>query len=253
MRSEGRFAPRAGPRAGEEMTSLSTIEKACREGYLVFKSNRQRIMRATASFHDIAAAKNNVWIHLWRTGLWDEVPLSAITVTNELIKGENDMPPEIGSGKRSGKRGGAGCILKTEFARDDYRETLQGESKHEDTDQLHCRLGLHDGNNQHGVRQRRADKGKGIPTIVKQIRISSGENGSLPMINVHVSLSLLRFAVRSRRALCLSDLLSLVGSQDKGPADHPRFKPESLNALDDCVLSDAELGGKFRSRDHRAP
>lgn len=90
------------------MNSLSAIEKACREGYFVYRGNRQRIMGATASFHGVDAAKGNVWIHMWRTGLWDEVPLSAITVTNELIKEENDMPQAEVVGKRSGKRHGAG-------------------------------------------------------------------------------------------------------------------------------------------------
>lgn len=93
------------------MNSLSAIEKACREGVFTYIGNRQRIAGATASYHGAVAASGHVWVHIWKTGIWDQVPLSAITITTELVQSKEDsMATKVTdiSGKRSGKRGGGG-------------------------------------------------------------------------------------------------------------------------------------------------
>lgn len=93
------------------MNSLSAIEKACREGVFVYTSNRQRIAGATASYHGVEAVKGSAWCHMWKTGIWDQVPLSAITITTESVQSkEESMATKVTdiSGKRSGKRGGGG-------------------------------------------------------------------------------------------------------------------------------------------------
>lgn len=93
------------------MSTIAQIDRACREGVFVYTSNRQRIAGAVANYHGVEAAKDHVWVHMWKTGIWDEIPLSAITTepvqSKENVMATAEKVTDI-SGKRSGKRGGGG-------------------------------------------------------------------------------------------------------------------------------------------------
>lgn len=93
------------------MPTAAQIDRACREGYLCYTGNRQKIAGAQTHYATVAAKPGTVWCHMWRTGLWEEVEQSKVVITNELIEKETIMPAlEIvpSTGKKSGKRGGAG-------------------------------------------------------------------------------------------------------------------------------------------------
>lgn len=205
------------------MNSLSAIEKACREGYFVYRGNRQRIMGATASFHGVDAAKGNVWIHMWRTGLWDEVPLSAITVTNELIvtnEEENEMPKEeIGSGKKSGKRGGAG---HTSSPSESAARAAQNRKKKGDATSSLKDLGEIVGKGKDVAHEeKKAGKGKRQATVT--VTRSTAKQGELPGVQVN-----------KRKIVEIESLADLL--EDK-KADKKRADEAFQDATDNLIAS----------------
>lgn len=103
------------------MPTAAQIDKACKDGFFVFigsRSKPQQVSGATTNFHGDEALPGNVHVYITRTGLWEEVGQSSVTITDEpFSKKETQMSSTLKivdatrsekPAKRNGKRAADG-------------------------------------------------------------------------------------------------------------------------------------------------
>lgn len=93
------------------MPTATQIDLACREGYFVYVGNRQQVSGAQSALHGVPAKPGEVWVYVQRTGLWEEIAQTKVTITKEPFNKKGaPMATQVTDirSKKSGKRSGGG-------------------------------------------------------------------------------------------------------------------------------------------------